>query len=190
MNTPDNRPEWKASPPSPPAIHSQILSRSVGLIRGLTGLAGLMSFAVLTAEATLPASYKPSTLIGSFHGRLEAADAAAKAAAVTALTRQNAEAASQPPAFAGMETSAFQTQQQVLAGSLQTQSSIANTADAACMGSQLIPRDNQDWGWLGDLLSMGCGVGDHVRQGMLDTLRRGGQDNSVLIQRPRANGDQ
>ena len=191
MNTPEHRPDWKAPvPTTPPAIHSQTLSRVIGVVRGLTGVAGVMSLSVLATEAALPAAYKPSTLIGSFHGRIEAADAAAKAGPVTALTRQNAEAASQPPAFASMEASAFQTQQQVLASSLQTDTSIVNAADAACLGGKLIPHDNQDWGWLGSLLSLGCEIGDQTRQDMMNTLRRGAQDNSVLIQRPRANGDQ
>lgn len=193
MNKPEIRSDWKASPSSPPpAIHSQTLSRVIGLIRGFTGLAGVMSLAVLTAEATLPALYKPSTIIGSFHGRVEAADAAAKIGPVTALTRKNAEAASQPPAFAGMETEAFRQQQQVLADSLQTKSTIANTADATCIAGKMIPRGDRDWGWLGALLNQTCGVGNQVRQDMMNTLKRGGQDNSVLIQRPRAggNGDQ
>lgn len=189
MNSPEHRPDRQAAASPPPAIQSQFLTRVVGVIRGFTGLAGVISLSVLAAEAALPASFKPSTLIGGFHGRIEAADATAKAGPVSALTRQNAEAASQPPAFAGMETAAFQAQQQVLAGSLQMQSTIANTADASCAGSKLIPQHDRDWGWLGGLLSLGCGVGDQVRQDMMRTLRRGGQDNSVLIQRPRAGGD-
>ena len=66
-------------------------------------------------------------------------------------------------------------------------------ADAACISGKLIPRNNQNWGWLGEVLSTGCGLGDDVRNDMMQTLRRGGQDNSVLIQRPRAgagNGDE
>lgn len=184
MNTPEPRSDWKPSPQ--PAIHSQTLSRVIGLVRGFTGVAGVMSLSVLMAEATMPASYKPSNLIGSFHGRIEAADAAAKVGPVTALTRQNAEAASQPPAFAGMETEAFRQQQQVLADSLQTQSTIANAADAACIAGKMLPPGDRDWGWLGTMLSQTCGVGDKVRQDMMSTLKRGGQDNSVLIQRPRA----
>lgn len=196
MGTLDQRPDVRAalpsSPPSSaPAIHSQALSRVVGLVRGLTGLAGVMSLSVLMAEAVLPASYKPSVIIGRFHGNVEAADAAAKIGPVTALTRKNAEAASQPPAFAGMETEAFRQQQQVLADSLQTQSTIANTADAACIAGKIIPPGDRDWGWLGAMLNQTCGVGDAVRRGMMDTLKQGGQDNSVLIQRPRAgNGGQ
>lgn len=192
MNTPEHRPDWKAFPSPPPAINSPTLSRVIGLVRGFTGLAGVMSLAVLTAEATVPSSYKPSTLIGGFHGRIEAADAAAKVGPVTALTRQNAEAAAQPPAFAGMETEAFRQQQQVLADSLASQNAIANGADVACVAGKFISPNDRDWGWLGAMLSQTCGVGDQVREGMMNTLKRGGQDNSVLIQRPRAGntGDQ
>ena len=70
-----------------------------------------------------------------------------------------------------------------------TQNAVANSAEAACVGGKLIPRDSKDWGWLGDLLSLGCGVGDQVRQDMMATLKRGGQDNSILIKRPRAGAD-
>lgn len=174
------------APSSPPAVHTPTLTRVIGVARGFTGLAGVVSIAVLAAEATLPAPYKPSIMIGSFHGRIEAADADAKIDAVPALTRRNAEAAAQPPAFATMENDAFRQQQQVLADSLQTQSAIANTVDAGCALGQLIPRNDRDFGWLGDLLRGGCGMSDQVRQNMVDTLKRGGQDNSVVIQRPRA----
>lgn len=187
MNTPNARSELKApQPPTPPAIHNPVLTRTLTLMRGFTGIAGAVSIGVLVAEATLPMPYKPSVLIGSFHGRLEAADAAAKIGPVTALTRKNAEAASQPPAIATMETEGFRQQQQILADSLATQSIIANTGDAACAAARLISPNDRDWGWLGALLSQGCGVGDQVRGNMMSTLRRGGQDNSVLIQRPRA----
>ena len=68
----------------------------------MTGLAGVMSLLVLSAEVSLPDRYKPSTVIGSFHGRVEAADAEAKREAIVKLARKNAEASSQPPAFAGI----------------------------------------------------------------------------------------
>lgn len=188
---PENRESLPADPARPtqphaPAIGSPVLSRVVGVFRGFTGLAGMVTVVVLAAEAVLPASYTPSMLIGGFHGRIEAADAEAKGEAVAAFTRRNAEAASQPPAFAGMENDAFRQQQQILAGALQAQSSVANGADVACVAGQLIPRGDRDFGWLSDLLRGACGVGDQVRQNMVDTLRRGGQDGSVLMQRPRA----
>lgn len=189
METSNQRPEFRAPQASPPAIQNGALARVIGVVRGFTGLAGVITILVLIAEATLPMAYKPSELIGTFHGRLEAADAAAKIGPVTALTRKNAEASSQPPAFAGMETEAFRQQQQVLADSLQTQSVIANTADAACVGAKFVSPNDQDWGWLGTLLSQGCGLGDSARGVMMDTLRRGGQ-NSVLIQRPHASGNE
>ena len=190
MNMPNQQqPQWKVpQSATPSAIASPISLRVLGIGRGLTRFAGLISLGFMIGEATLPLDYKPSTLIGRFHGRVEGADATAKVDAVPNLTRKNAEAASEPPAYAGMETEAFRQQQQVLADSLQTQGTIANTADAACFAGKVIPRDNLDWGWLGALLSQTCGVGDQVRQDMMTTLKRGGQDNSVLIQRPRANG--
>lgn len=187
MTTSQTSPQWQApTPPTPPAIHSATVARVIGLVRGLTGVAGVVSFAVLGAEGVLPDAYKPSTLIGSFHGRVEAADAKAKLGPVTALTRKTAERAAQPPAFAAMETEAFRQQQQVLADSLQTDNAIANTADAACMVGKVIPTGDRDWGWLGTALLQACDISPTVRKGMMNTLRHGGQDNSVLIQRPHA----
>lgn len=57
-----------------------------------------------------------------------------------------------------MEMEAFRQQQQVFADSLQTQSVIANTADAACIGAKFASPHDRDWGWLGELLSQGCGM--------------------------------
>ena len=179
------RPALASAGASGPGL-GPVLGRVATILRGLTGLAGAVSIAVFAAEVTLPARLKPSMVIGSFHGRIEAADAAAKADAVTALARRTSEAAAQPPAFTTMETDAFREQQKVLVDSMHTQTAVANGADAACVAGQLIPRDNQSYGWLRELLRSGCGVGDQVRQNMMETLRRGGQDNSVLIQRPSA----
>lgn len=187
---PDNKDNWRPGPPpappsAPAAIHTPKLSRVIGLVRGFTGFAGVVSIGVLTAEATLPADYKPSILIGGFHGRVEAADATAKIDALAELTRRNAEAAAQPPAFATMENDAFREQQKVLAEAMQTQSGVANMADAGCVVGQLIPPGDRDWGWLAVMLQKTCEVGDRVRQNMVETLKRGGQNNSVVIQRPR-----
>ncbi len=104
---PDNKDSWRTGPATPPAptpsaIHTPKLTRVVGLIRGFTGLAGVVSIGVLVAEATLPDSYRPSTVIGHFHGRIEAADAEAKMGPVTELTRRTAEAGAQPPAYSTM----------------------------------------------------------------------------------------
>lgn len=180
----------RSEPEHQPALNNPILTRVVGLVRGFTGVAGVITFGVLAAEAVLPAPIKPSMLIGSFHGRIEAADANAKRDSTAAFTRTNASAAAEPPGFTAMETEAFRQQQQVLADALQTQSAIANFGDAACVIGQLIPRDDKDWGSTGGFLRNACGVGDQVRQNMVQTLKRGGQDNSVLIQRPRAGGGQ
>lgn len=182
MNAPQQHTSFR--PQTPPAVQTPALGRVMGIARGFTGLAGAVSLTVLMAEAVLPASIKPSVLIGGFHGRLEAADADAKAPSVTAYTRLNAEAAAQPPAVAQMETDAFRTQQQALADSLNVQRGFANMADLGCILGGFFPREG-DGATIGQGLRSACGVGDQVRSNMVDTLKRGGQEGSTLIQRPR-----
>jgi hypothetical protein len=174
-------PKFQSSPIADTA--RPILGRVVGIARGLTGAAGAVTLIGLVAEAALPASARPSVLIGAFHGRIEASDADAKVDAIANLTRKNAESAAQPPAVAQMETEAFRVQQQAIAESLGVQSGVANMADLACVIGTLIPRGGDS-----DALVQGlrgaCGVGDQVRGSMVETLKRGGQSGSTLIQRP------
>jgi hypothetical protein len=181
-----NRQPSSAFPQAPPSADRPgppIFGRVVGIMRGLTGLAGAVSLVGLMGEAVLPAAVKPSVLIGSFHGRIEAADANAKVGAVANLTRQNAEAAAEPPAVAQMETEAFRVQQQAIADSLGVQSGVANMADLACVIGTIIPRGG-DGDAIGQGLRGACGVGDQVCSSMVETLKRGGQSGSTLIQRP------
>jgi hypothetical protein len=181
-----NRKPSSAFPQSPPSADQPgrpIFGRVLGIMRGLTGLAGAVSLIALAAEAVLPASVKPSILIGGFHGRIESADADAKARAITELARRNAEAVALPPAMAHMETEAFRVQQQAIADSLGVQSGVANMADLACVIGTIIPRGG-DGDAIGQGLRGACGVGDQVRSSMVETLKRGGQSGSTLIQRP------
>ena len=115
---------------------------------------------------------------------LDAADAQKKQDALAELARKQAQAQAEPPAVAAMETEAFRVQQQALANSLGVQGGVANMADLACIIGGLIPRDDPDANQFGQALRGACGVGDQVRRNMVDTLKKGGQEGSTLIQRP------
>jgi hypothetical protein len=160
------------------------LARTISMVRNFSLQAGALSLAVIALELVASSPYKPSEIIGRFHGSIDAADAQKKQDALAELTRKQAQAQAEPPAVAAMETEAFRVQQQALADSLSTQSGVANIADFACIIGGLIPRDDPDTDQYGRALRGACGVGDQVRRNMVDTLKRGGQEGSTLMQRP------
>jgi hypothetical protein len=169
----------------PPERQPSGLARAIGMVRNFSMQAGALSLVVVMAELIVPSPMKPSEIIGRFHGSIDAADALKKQDALAELTRKQAEAQATPPAIAQMETEAFRVQQQALADSMGMQSGIANLADLACMIGAFVPNDRQtDPNGIGDGLRSACGVSDKVRQNMVDTLKRGGQSGSTLMQRP------
>ena len=144
-----------------------------------------MFAAVTLGELIMPSPLKPSELMGRFHGRIDTADITAKQTAVVEFERRQAEAHAVPPALTAMETEAFRVQQQALYDSLAMQTTTTNTFDFLCVLGSLIPREaSGDWKNVGNGLRSGCGVGDKLRQNMVESLKRGGQQGSTLMQRP------
>jgi hypothetical protein len=186
MNAPQHRHEFLEHRigQQPQTQQPSGLARAIGMVRNFSLQAGALSLAVVAAELVIPSPMKPSEIIGRFHGSLDAADAQKKQDALAELTRKQAQAQAEPPAVAAMETEAFRVQQQALADSLGVQGGVANMADLACIVGGLIPRDDPDADQFGRALRGACGVGDQVRRNMVDTLKKGGQEGSTLMQRP------
>lgn len=191
MNAPQHQPNFLQAQrigQQPQPQQPSGLARAIGMVRNFSLQAGALSLIVVAAELVIPSPMKPSEIIGRFHGSIDAADAQKKQDALADLARKQAQAQAEPPAVAQMETEAFRVQQQALADSLGMQSGVANLADLACMIGAFVPNDQgSDPNGIGDGLRSACGVGDQVRQHMVDTLKRGGQQGSTLMQRPLPN---
>jgi hypothetical protein len=159
-----NAPQHPNFPPTgqmpqqqPPAA----MARLFGIVRSLSGTAGAIALVVIAAQQVLPESAKPSTLIGGLYGKMVAAESGAAQDTLAQQQRKATEAQALPPVIA-----------QRIDRSLETQTTIANTADVACAAGALMPLDNSDWGKVGQSLRQACGVGDQVRKNMAGTLRR------------------
>lgn len=182
-------------PPHPlgmPPAHFQApqgptgVARAIAFARGLSGKAFVLALVVLGLQALMPDGRRPSDLIGGFHGATESAEIKAKQAATVEYERQLATARAVPPANAQIETVVSQTQQQAVAGSLEMQSTAANLADAACMGSAFITSlfgDTKDMRDLRDGLKGACGAGDAIRSNITGTLARTAREGSGVVDR-------
>lgn len=177
-------------PPSglPPAMPQGPtgVARALAFARGLSGKAFILALVVLGLQALMGEGRRPSDLIGGFHGATESAELKAKQAASVEYERQMATARSVPPANAQIETVVSQTQQQAIAGSLETQGTVANLADAACLASGLITSlfgDTNDTRNVRDGLKSACGASDAIRANMTQTLARTAREGSGVVNR-------
>lgn len=161
------------------------IARSLGFLRTLVPQAIVLAAGVIVAEAALPPSLKPSTLLGHFHGSLDTAEINAKQGAVVRLEEEMTTARTAPPANWQMEAQIAAQQQQAVAEALQGQAGMANLADTSCiLGGVLGALNiNPDWNNVGKAMAGACGVGDGIRANMADTLAKTGRDNSALVQR-------
>ena len=167
-----------------PAVQRGGVARALAFARGLSGKTVALTAIVVIAQGAMPQGSKPSDIIGAFHGRTESAEMAAKQPQAVAYEQQMAAARAIPPANAQIEANVAQTQQQVVAGSLGTQQTLASLSDLACIvGLGLSQVDDPDTRDAGRSLSAGCAMGDAIRRNMTDELARAGRDGSAVIQR-------
>ena len=142
-------------------------ARAIGLARAIASKAILAVAVVYVLENTMPAPYRPSDVLGRFHGNIEATDLGTKTDAMGRLTRRQAEEQLLP-----------QSQIKVIEDSLETQKQASNIADAGCFIGQFFTTDpRSDWKGMGDIMRSGCGKGDAIRKNMMDTLNRGVKSN-------------
>lgn len=183
MMPPDHQGPQRPWPPQAEQ-QSKAVTRALAFARTMTTQAA--SLVVITGflQLVMPAGYTPGDMLGKFHGGIEKAETSTKADAVVSLAERTATAQATPPAIVAMETEAFRVQQQKLAESLETQSTIANLADWACLFGAFVPPNDPNWKDVGEGLRSGCGVGDNVRDNMINKLANGGRAGSTLIQRP------
>ena len=185
VQPPTQQPQF-SFPPSLPPQRPTGVARVLAFARGLSGKAVVLALAVFGLQAVMPEGRRPSDLIGSFHGSTEKAELNAKRDAQAQYEATLAAARAAAPANYQMETQLSQTQQQVIAGSLETQSSMANLADAACIGGGLLGAvfgQNQDTAQLAQGLKSACGAGDAIRRNMTNTLADTAREGSGVVQR-------
>jgi hypothetical protein len=167
-----------------PAIQRGGVARALAFAKGLSGKTVALTVIVIAAQGFLPEGRRPSDIIGSFHGNTEKAEMAAKQDKAVEYEQQMAAARAVPPANAQIETQTAQTQLQAVAGSLETQQTLAGLSDLACIGGLLLSQaDDPDARDAGKKLAGGCAIGDAIRQNMTETVARTARGGSAVIQR-------
>jgi hypothetical protein len=160
------------------------IDRALKFARSLTTQGIVLAAFVFGLQATMKEGNRPSDLIGGFHGSTTAAQLDAERRAQMQTAQGMANAQSGPPANWQMEQQLAATQQQAIAGSLESQQTMANLADLACFSSGFVGaffgRDGDD---AARELQRGCGAGDRIRDNMNATLAKTIREGSGVMQR-------
>ncbi len=156
------------SPPGwPPQNNGQSgngFTRTIRFARAMSAQAGVAVLIVGALELIAPADYKPSTMLGRFHGHEEATALQTKTEATVDLTRRSAEAQAREQAKVQWELEVLRQQMQTLHESMTAKSDQANAADWLCVIGQIAGRvNNPDARQLGGAMTSACGVGDALR---------------------------
>jgi len=153
------------------------LTRFIGIARALRGTAMTAGILLIAAELILPSAIKPSQVMGSFYGKIVAAESRTAQDMLAAQTRKAAEAQALPPVIA-----------QRLDHSLEMQSGAANLADFGCIVGQFLPHNDPnspDLSQVGEgLRTQACGLGDALRANMAKQLRQGTVQQDDQEQQP------
>jgi len=165
-----NRPTFPQFQPTPgqapqPAQVPTALMRLVGIVRAISAPTIAIGVTLLVTDQLMPAPLKPSHWIGGMYGRTVASESEAAQDMLAAQARKQAEAQTLPPVLA-----------QRVDKSLETQTTVANLADFACILGQFMPRDdpeNPDLSKVGAAMrTQGCALGNAMRDNMQETIRR------------------
>lgn len=181
---------WGASPQHGPhggqhGVTTPIVIRTFAYIRAAAtkGLA-VGALVLIAGELTMPPTLKPSYLIGTFHGSIEAAEIKAKQPATVALNNELATTQANAQARAQIEVNNAQVQQQMTASALELQATLANVADAVCIGGGIWALLNGQDDRYSSAAKQTCGAGDALRDSINDDLRRANRDYSGIVNRP------
>ena len=111
MNGPQQYKSFQNMQPQqqPPQQIPTALTRFVGIVRALRGTAMTAGIILIAAELILPAPIKPSKLMGSFYGKVVAAESSTAQDMLAAQTRKGAEAPALLPVIAQRLDQSLQT---------------------------------------------------------------------------------
>lgn len=140
------------------------------MTKRLAGTGLVVGLLLIVGEKVLSPEFKPSTLIGTFGGKIETAEIAAKQPASVEIARRLAEAQ------ATMQANA-QKKAEIVGGSESVKSFAAQLADFGCMVGQFIPANapNPDTRSAGETLRSVCAVSAKIRNDMAHDLDEAGQ---------------
>ena len=133
-------PQHFGEPPRGGGI-ARFLAMTRNFAMGTVGLAIL----IFIGEKTLPAPFTPSNLIGSFVANVEVSEIKKKQDYAAGYAAAMAEAQAQAQARAQIEVEVNRQQQQRLSDSLETEVTLSNWADAACVGGQFLGLFGSDY---------------------------------------------
>lgn len=152
-------PQHFGEPPRGGGI-ARFLAIARNFAMGTVGLA----IVIFIAEKTLPAPLAPSNLIGSFVASVEVSEIKKKQDYAAGYAAAMAEAQAQAQARAQIEVEVNRQQQQRLSDSLETQVTLSNLADMACIGGQFLGLFGSDYRQAADAMTSTCGAGATIRK--------------------------
>jgi len=152
-------PQHFGEPPRGGGI-ARFLAMTRNFALGTVGLAIL----IFIGEKTLPAAFTPSNLIGSFVASVEVSEIKKKQDYAAGYAAAMAEAQAQAQARAQIEVEVNRQQQQRLSDSLETEVTMSNLADAACVGGKFLGLLGSDYRQVSDAMSSACGAGASIRR--------------------------
>lgn len=182
-------PDFMQPPATPPHPGGRV--RVAAVMRSLASGAAVSVIAVAAGQIFLPHDYKPSVILGQFHGDTETAEIEAASKAKVGLEGDMAEARAAPPAKWQIEQQVNAAQMQAATAALSAQAGVANLADSACvMGGILDGLFGSDHGMheIGHALQQGCGVGDQVRQKITADIAKAARNGSGVVRRSQPDG--
>ncbi len=157
-----DNPSFSAVSQPPKQPMAGVLGNFATTVAKWSGGAFIVGLALVGGDALLQERFSPAHLIATTTGKMVSDETKAHTTATAELARQNAIAQALPP-----------VKMQVLSDSMQTQGTIANLADAACVLSSLFGENfDTQYTFLRDELRSTCGTGAAIRQNMMREFDR------------------
>lgn len=162
------------------------VARAMAFAKAMSRKAFILMGVIAFFQYVMGDGWKPSDIIGGFHGMTETAELRAKKEMAAEYERKLADAKAAPPATWQMEAEAFRQQQEVTARSLDTMTAAAQIADAACLGAPLVillMGNTRDARELQNTLQGGCAEAARIRAEMTRIQAETARQGSALMQR-------
>jgi hypothetical protein len=162
------------------------VARAMAFVKGMSRKAFILMGVVGFLQFVMPEGWKPSDIIGGFHGNTEKAELLAKQEVAAEYERTLTDAKAKAATQWQMEAEAFRQQQEAMARSLGTLETAVQIADAACLSAPLATLfmgNTRDARELQTMLQGACAEAARIRAKMTSIQAETARLGSALMQR-------